>query len=151
MNAATSRKHIVASTLGVNFGLAVESGTRKSLSLNSQFVGTRRNLIHRDRSVNEFDPISTTSAWKLFLKPLAGHNNCNTIHQPSVSYSTVAKVMRLIRYSALAILLAFTPMRADLSPEQINKRPHAEIEKALPKEHPASYYLYAGRLFREGN
>lgn len=63
----------------------------------------------------------------------------------------MANFMRLIRYSALAILLAFTPMRADLSPEQINKRPHAEIEKALPKEHPASYYLYAGRLFREGN
>tara|TARA_R110002050_G_scaffold57131_1_gene128388 strand:+ start:180 stop:626 length:447 start_codon:yes stop_codon:yes gene_type:complete len=28
--------------------------------------------------------------------------------------------------------------------------PEAEIEKALPEEHPSAYYLYAGRLFKEG-
>jgi len=41
-------------------------------------------------------------------------------------------------------------LHAELSQDKIKTLPAAEIEKALPNEHPASYYLYAGRLFSEG-
>lgn len=57
----------------------------------------------------------------------------------------------LPRILTLAMLLAGTGTTANaLTPEEVKKLPPAQIEKALPNEHPASYYAYASRLFAEG-
>lgn len=37
-----------------------------------------------------------------------------------------------------------------LTPEQVKTLPHAQVEAKLPQQHPASYYLYASRIFNEG-
>lgn len=37
-----------------------------------------------------------------------------------------------------------------LTPEQVKTLPHAQVEARLPQLHPASYYLYASRIFNEG-
>jgi hypothetical protein len=58
--------------------------------------------------------------------------------------------MRFSSFLLLALVFAAAPLRAELSPEQINRLPARELEKALPAEHPSAYYLYAGRLFRAG-
>ena len=39
---------------------------------------------------------------------------------------------------------------AQLTEDDIRRKPPAEVEKKLPGEHPASYYIYAMRLFGEG-
>lgn len=36
-----------------------------------------------------------------------------------------------------------------MTPEEIRSEPHAEVEAALPSEHPSSYYTYAIRLVEE--
>jgi hypothetical protein len=58
--------------------------------------------------------------------------------------------MRFTNFLLFGLLLTAASSRAALSPEQINRLPAREIEQALPAEHPAPYYLYAGRLFGEG-
>lgn len=59
--------------------------------------------------------------------------------------------MRSLLFLALATALSLTPLAAALTPDQIFKDlSEAEIEKALPGEHPSAYYLYAGRLFTAG-
>jgi len=59
--------------------------------------------------------------------------------------------MNLPRLAILALTLAVAPLHAGLTPEQaIKTLPAAEVEKMLPREHPSSYYMYAGRLFSEG-
>lgn len=50
---------------------------------------------------------------------------------------------------AAGVFLAATCFGA-LTPEDIRTKPHADIEKALPSEHPSAYYGYAARLFAEG-
>ncbi len=52
----------------------------------------------------------------------------------------------------LLALLCFVPpsLAAQLTATTIAKFTPAEIERALPKEHPSSYYLYASRLWNEG-
>jgi len=39
---------------------------------------------------------------------------------------------------------------ADLTQDDIRNKPAPQVEQRLPDEHPASYYLYAMRLFGEG-
>lgn len=58
--------------------------------------------------------------------------------------------MNVRRLVITAIALMATLSHAGLSPDQIKKLPTAEIEKQLPDEHPSSYYLYASRLFSQG-
>lgn len=49
------------------------------------------------------------------------------------------------------MILLRTPLAGALTSEQVLKDlTEAEVEKALPGEHPSAYYLYAGRLFKEG-
>ena len=49
----------------------------------------------------------------------------------------------------LSLLVGHTDLAAGLTPEDISSLPSGKIEKALPKEHPSAYYLYANRLFGE--
>jgi hypothetical protein len=60
--------------------------------------------------------------------------------------------MRSTSVIALTLAFAVVPLIAALTPEQVLKDMSGpDVEKALPKEHPSAYYLYAGRLFKEGN
>lgn len=56
------------------------------------------------------------------------------------------------RWLLLLPLLLLTHSRADaeLTKDHIQTGPYAEVEAALPREHPAAYYAYAARLFHEG-
>lgn len=57
--------------------------------------------------------------------------------------------MRFILPVVTAMLMG-TAAHADLSTRDIQQRPRAAVEKALPAAHPSAYYAYAARLFREG-
>lgn len=50
---------------------------------------------------------------------------------------------------ALCIVLTGQPALAEMTDDEIRKKPTAEVEAKLPAEHPAAYYLYALRLFGE--
>lgn len=50
----------------------------------------------------------------------------------------------------IAFVLAMALPSVAMTPEEIKRLPAAEVEKKLPDEHPASYYVYAARLFSEG-
>lgn len=50
----------------------------------------------------------------------------------------------------LLLLIAAHPASAELSGEDVLKRPATEVEAALPDSHPAFCTLYAARLFKEG-
>lgn len=58
--------------------------------------------------------------------------------------------MTLKTLVAIVLLLGLTVPSGAMTPEEIKRLPAAEVEKKLPDEHPASYYVYAGRLFGEG-
>jgi hypothetical protein len=51
---------------------------------------------------------------------------------------------------ALVLLALPMPGRAALTPSEIQTLDRKKIEKALPQEHPSSYYAYVNRLFSEG-
>lgn len=54
-------------------------------------------------------------------------------------------------YPFLIVLVCLsTTLLGALSPQEIQTKPHTEIEKALPSEHPSAYYGYAARLFADG-
>ena len=49
----------------------------------------------------------------------------------------------------LTVLSLSVPVRSEITADEIMEMAPADIEAALPNEHPATYYLYAGRLFGE--
>ena len=64
-----------------------------------------------------------------------------------VKFPVVAGLLVLVLISVCGLP---TKVAAALAPESIFKLAPKEIERALPKEHPSNYYLYASRLWGEG-
>jgi hypothetical protein len=59
--------------------------------------------------------------------------------------------MKSISIILLSVLSVAVPARSEISADEIMKMSPADVEAALPSEHPATYYMYAARLFGEEN
>lgn len=54
-------------------------------------------------------------------------------------------------FAIVFLLLTSAPCFAQLGAQDGLVKSHQQVEQALPKSHPSSYYHYADRLFREGS
>src|ERR1700679_3321348 len=59
--------------------------------------------------------------------------------------------MRLFPLGLAGWILAATYALALIPDDILKNLPHDQIEAQLPKENPTYYYLYAGRLMKEGD